>query len=254
MLSSLLTHSASTSVNGPSIDIKFNGKIPHRPRKVVLRETKQKTEALVDAITRTVFTARSMFADDSAAPCLMKQALQFIQAPSDDTKSLPTELRLTTQSLLTILPSSSHLLLLPQSIRMYKPYVDGTSVMTPTLQSQLREKLESWFKKMIQDVRGAFTNWFASLETVREVWDVRDSLLAWLRGTQGLASPERLELEFIINTASQVQATSVWKGALGVLETSFRDAVVSATKTLEEELTGHLYGAPQPRSGFVRSY
>ncbi|KAI1789825.1 hypothetical protein LXA43DRAFT_974094 [Ganoderma leucocontextum] len=226
MLSGLLTRNASTSGNGSATDAKPNGKVSHRPRKVVLRETKQKTEALLDAISRTVSTARSMFANDSSATsCLMKQALQFFQAPSEDPGSLP----------------QAHLLLLPQSIRMYKPYIDGASVMTPTLQSQLRDKLDGWFKKMIQDVRGAFADWFASLETVREVWDVRDFLLTRLKGTQGLDSPERQELESIINTASQIQATSVWKGALEVLETSFRDAVVSATKALEQKLTDHLY-------------
>ncbi|KAM5533953.1 hypothetical protein V8D89_012378 [Ganoderma adspersum] len=242
MLSGLLARNASTSVNGSATHVKPSGKVSHRPRRVVLRETKQKTEALLDAISRTITTARFMFADDgSATSCLMKQALQFFHTPSEDPGPLPQELRLTTHTLLTTLPSSNHLLLLPQSIRMYKPYIDGASVMTLTLQSQLREKLESWFKKMIQDVRGAFAHWFASLETMREVWDVRDSLLTWLKGAQGLDSPERQELESIINTASRIQATCVWKGELEALETSFRDGLVSATKTLEQELTDHVY-------------
>lgn len=255
MLSGLLARNASTSGNGFATDAKPTGKATHRPRKVVLRETKQKSEALLDAISRTVSTARAMFADDgSATSCLMKQALQFFQAPSEDPGSLPQELRLTTQTLLTTLPSSNHLLLLPQSVRTYKPYVDGASVMAPTLQSQLREKLEGWFNKMIEDVRGAFADWFASLETVKEVWDVRDSLLTWLKGTQGLNSSERRGVESIINTASQTQATSVWKGTLEVLETSFQDAVVSATKALEQKLTDHFYGASQPRRGVSQCY
>ncbi|PIL31763.1 hypothetical protein GSI_06467 [Ganoderma sinense ZZ0214-1] len=243
-LSGLLARNASTSGNGSATDAKSTGKVSHRPRKVVLRETKQKTEALLDAISRTVSTARFMFADDgSATSCLMKQALQFFQAPSEeDPGLLPQELRLTTQTLLTTLPSSNHFLLLPQSIQMYKPYIDGASVMTSTLQSQLREKLEDWFRKLIQDVRGVFADWFASLETVREMWGVRDSLLTWLKNTEGLDSSERQELESIINTASQIQATCVWKGELEGLETMFRNAVVSATETLEQELPGHVYG------------
>ena len=255
MLSGLLARNASTSGNGSATDSKPSGKVSHKPRKVVLRETKQKTEALLDAISRTITTARSMFADDSfTTSCLMKQALQFFQTPSEDPGSLPQELRLTTHTLLMTLPSSNHLLLLPQSIRMYKPYIDGTSVMTPSLQSQLKEKLESWFKKMIQDVRGAFADWFASLETMREVWDVRDSLLTWLKGTQGLDSPEKQELESIINTASRIQATCVWKVELEALETSFRDGLVSATKMLEQELTDHIYGASQSRCGICRRH
>ena len=254
-LLSLLTRNASTSANGSATDSKPNGRVSHRPRKVVLRETKQKAEALLDAISRTVSTARTVFADDgSTTSSLMKQALQFFQAPSDNPESLPPELQLTTQILLTTLPSSSHFLLLPQSIRTYKPYIDGAAVMTPALQPQLKDKLENWFKKMVQDVRGALSDWFASLETVGEVWDVRASLLAWLNGVRGLESPERLELESIINAISQNQATSVWKGALGQLEVSFRNAVTSATKALAQEDTDYIFGTlrPQPCALYCR--
>ncbi|TBU34734.1 hypothetical protein BD311DRAFT_802305 [Dichomitus squalens] len=242
MLSGLLTRNASTSANGSATDAKPNGRVSNRPRKVVLRETKQKAEALLDAISRTVSTARTVFADyGSTSPSLMKQALQFFQAPSDNPESLPPELQLTTQIILTTLPSSSHLLLLPQSIRTYKPYIDSATALTPALQPQLRDKLEGWFKKMIKDAREALADWFASLETIGEVWDVRGSLLTWLSGTQGLESPERQELKSIINLASQNQATSVWKSALGLLEVSFRDAVTSAMRALEQEAADHKF-------------
>ncbi|KAI0734996.1 hypothetical protein C8Q76DRAFT_710587 [Earliella scabrosa] len=231
-LSGMLNRTASTSANG---DAKPNGKGPHRPRKVAVRETKQKVEAVLDAIARTVHTARCMFADsESSSPPLMKLALQFFQAPSDDPGALPTELQLSTQILLTTLPSSSHFLLLPQSIRTYKPYIDGAAVMTPTLQPHLRDKLESWFKRAVQDARSAVADWFAGLDSVREVWDVRTSLLSWLKGADGLESPERHEIESIIDSACQNQATSVWRGALDALVSSFRDAIDSATQALEQ--------------------
>ncbi len=238
-LSSLLTRSASTSTNG---DAKPNGKGPHRPRKVAVRETKQKAESVLDAISRTVSTARTVFADGST-PSLMKLALQFFQAPTDSPESLPPELQLTTQKLLTSLPSSSHFALLPQGIRTYKPYIDGAAVTTPTLLPQLRDKLESWFKKAVQDAKGAITDWFADLVSVREVWEVRASVLAWLDATEGLETPERSELESVINKACQHQATCIWNRALDVMDSSFRTAVASATKAVESEAGAHSYGA-----------
>ncbi|KAI0719966.1 hypothetical protein C8T65DRAFT_634464 [Cerioporus squamosus] len=236
-LSSMLTRNASTSTNG---DAKPNGKGPHRPRKVAVRETKQKTEAVLDAISRTVSTARTMFADGSS-PSLMKSALQFFQAPTDNPGSLPTELQLTTQILLASLPSSSHFALLPQSIRTYKPYIDGAAITTPALLPQLRDKLESWFMKAVQDSKGAIADWFADLSSVREVWEVRTSLLAWLDATEGLESSERSELESVINNACQHQAASVWNRALDELDSSFRTAVASAMKAVESEADVHPY-------------
>ncbi|RDX51056.1 hypothetical protein OH76DRAFT_1507349 [Lentinus brumalis] len=236
-LSSILTRSASTSTNG---DAKPNGKGPHRPRKVAVRETKQKAESVLDAISRTVSTARTVFADGSI-PSLMKLALQFFQAPTDSPESLPPELQLTTQKLLTSLPSSSHFALLPQGIRTYKPYIDGAAVTTPTLLPQLRDKLESWFKRAVQDAKGAITDWFADLVSVREVWEVRASLLAWLDATEGLETPERSELESAINKACQHQATCIWNRALDDMDSSFRTAVASATKAVESEADAHPY-------------
>ncbi|RPD55909.1 hypothetical protein L227DRAFT_509454 [Lentinus tigrinus ALCF2SS1-6] len=236
-LSSMLTRNASTSANG---NAKSNGKGLHRPRKVAVRETKQKAQAVLDAISRTVSTARTTFADGNS-PSLMKLALQFFQTPTDNPETLPPELQLTTQTLLTSLPSSSHFALLPQSIRTYKPYIDGAAVTTLTLLPQLRDRLESWFKKAVQDARGAVTDWFSDLSSVREVWEVRNTLLAWLDATEGLESLERLQLQLFINEACQHRATSVWNGALDGLDSSFRNVIASATTAVESEPGMHPY-------------
>ena len=238
-LSSMLTRNASTSNNG---DAKPNGKGIHRPRKVAVRETKQRTEAVLEAIARTIGTARTIFAD-SSSPSLMKMALQFFQTPTENPGALPTELQLTTQMLLTSLPSSSHFALLPQSIRTYKPYIDGAAVTTPALLPQLRDKLESWFGRVVQDARGAIADWFSDLGSVRDVWEVRRSLLAWLSTMEDLESSERLELASLINNACHRQATSVWKSALEELDSSFRNVLGSAMKAVESDPGAHSYGA-----------
>ncbi|KAH9858012.1 hypothetical protein C2E23DRAFT_864999 [Lenzites betulinus] len=258
-LSSLLNRNASASSNGTATDSRVNGKSPHRPRKVVVREAKHNAEHVLEAISRTVCTARLMFAEvPSGGLPMMKEALRFLQTPTDIAEELPPELQLSTQILLSSLPSSSHLLLLPQNIRSYKPYVDNTSLADPSLQTQLREKLRTWFRKALQELRDALADWFAPLDSVREVWDVRAELLQWLKGADGLDTSERQELETAIDAASLTQATSVWKAALSRLESSFCNAIATATTALTEgtgkylldiQPVTHLFQAPPIPSG-----
>ncbi|KAI0375182.1 hypothetical protein BV20DRAFT_960271 [Pilatotrama ljubarskyi] len=258
-LSSLLARKASTSANGNAVDAKPNGKAPHRPRKVVVREAKQSAEAALDAISRTLGTARLIFSDaPSGEPALMRAALHFFQAPSDSPVHLPPELRLSTQILLSSLPSSSHFLLLPQNIRAYRPYVDGASLETPSLQTQLREKLDIWSKRALQELRDALADWLAPLEYIREVWEVRSALLQWLKDVDSLDTSERQELHSAIDAASLSQAATVWKVALGRLESSFREAVTAAADALTENAkqhqldtqpVQHLFQAPSIPSG-----
>ncbi|KAI0830492.1 hypothetical protein BC628DRAFT_871518 [Trametes gibbosa] len=240
-LSSLLNRNASASSNGHLTNPQQNGRSSHRPRKVVVREVKQNAEHVLQAISRTVGTARLMFADASSGSSpMMKEVLHFLQTPTDTADELPPELQLSTQILLSSLPSSSHLLLLPQTIRSYKPYVDDTSLVDTKLQTQLREKLRTWFSRALQELHAALADWFTPLGSVREVWDVRASLLHWLKGAEGLDPSELQELEAVVDAASLTQATSVWKVALVSSESSFRNAVATATTALNEDSAGHL--------------
>lgn len=242
-LSGLLTRNASTSANGNATDSKPNGKTPHRPRKVVVKEAKRNAETVLEAVSRTVGTARLMFADaPSGDSSLMKAALHFFQVPTDSLAQLPPELQLSTQLLLSSLPSSSHLLLLPQNVRAYKPYVDNTALLSSSLQTQLRDKLRAWFNRALQELHDALADWFSPLESIQEVWSVRSALLQWLNSAEGLDQSERQELESVINTASLTQATAVWKTALGRLEASFRDAIAAATTALAEATDEHILG------------
>ncbi|OJT10057.1 Conserved oligomeric Golgi complex subunit 1 [Trametes pubescens] len=240
-LSGLLTRNASTSANGNATDSKPNGKTPYRPRKVVVKEAKHNAETVLEAVSRTVGTARLMFADaPSGDSSLMKAALHLFQVPTDSLAQLPSELQLSTQLLLSSLPSSSHLLLLPQNVRAYKPYVDNTTLLSSSLQTQLRDKLQAWFKRALQELRDALADWFSPLESIQEVWSVRSALLQWLKGVEGLDPSEQQELESVINAASLTQATAVWKTALGRLEASFRDSIAAATTALTEAADGNL--------------
>ncbi|OSD03253.1 hypothetical protein PYCCODRAFT_1409591 [Trametes coccinea BRFM310] len=239
-LSALLTRTASTSANGSAGDTKPNGRVSSRPRKTVVKETKQRAETVLDLVSRTVGTARLIFTNTSndSAP-ILKRALAFFQAPTDTPGNLPPELQLSTLILLSSLPSASQLLLLPPSIRAYKPYVDGAPLATPELHTQVREKLQGWLKRAVQELREALTDWFAPLESVRDVWDVHSALLRWLEQAEGLESPERGELESIIDGVALQQAAAVWKTALNRLELSFRDSIVAAATALAEDAGAH---------------
>ncbi|KAI8990445.1 hypothetical protein BD414DRAFT_458895 [Trametes punicea] len=238
-LSSLLNRNASGSANGHAPNTKPNGKAPHKPRKAIVRETKQRAEAALDAVSCTIAVSRLIFSGSPGHSSMMKQALDFFQNPSDTPGHLPSELQLSTQNLLSSLPSSSQLLLLPLSIRTYKPYVDGSPLATPDLQTQLRDKLGDWFQRSVQDIRHALSDWFAPLESVRDVWDVRSGLLQWLKNADGLESSERQEFESVIEAVALEQATTVWKAALHHLEASFRDEVGSASTALTESVGAH---------------
>ncbi|KAI0673317.1 hypothetical protein C8Q78DRAFT_1067674 [Trametes maxima] len=257
-LSALLARSASASntrVAGTEVD----GRSLHRPRKALVREAKQSAEAALGTISQTVITARRIFADSaSGEPSTMKRALQFFQSPLDVTNHLPPELQLSTQILLSTLPSSNHFLLLPQNIRAYKPYVDNASLTSPHLQDLLRDKLHGWLNRAIHDLNGALVDWFTHLGYVRDVWDVRSALLQQLKDMGGLEPFERQELESVIDAASLKQATSVWKAALGRLQSSFREAILFATTALTEQASAHpldtkpvehLFQAPSIPSG-----
>ncbi|KAI0654239.1 hypothetical protein C8Q70DRAFT_1087860 [Cubamyces menziesii] len=262
-LSTVLARNASTPANGNASDTKPNGKTPHRPRKVVVREAKRRTLAALDVVSCTVHTARLVFADtsDQQQP-MMKQALQFFQAPSETPTHLPPELQLSTQILLSTLPSSSQLLLLPQSIRAYKPYVDGASLADPNLQAQLQDRLGGWLTKAVQELRGAMSDWIAPLESVREVWEVRASLLEWLKGAEGIRPAEQQELGSLIDSVALEQAAAVWKTALHRLETSFQEAISKAAdeltkghdkQTLDTQPAEYLLQAPPIPSGLQTS-
>ncbi|KAH9944230.1 uncharacterized protein BXZ73DRAFT_87170 [Epithele typhae] len=211
-LATLLTRNASTS---------------HASARSVVRETRQKTENVLSLIALTIATARVVFSYGRAeSPSLMQQALHFFQASSDSSPSLPPELQLSTQILLASLPSSSHLLLLPPSIRAFKPYIDGTAVGTSALQPHLEDKLESWFKKALQDTR---------------IWDVRTSLQIWLKAAEDLESSERSEIRTMVDSTSQHQAAAVWKEALASIERSFQVSVKDTMDALDQHADEHQF-------------
>ena len=170
----------------------------------------------------------------------MQDVLQFLHsdAPQSASSHLPADLRLTSQSLLSSLPSSNHFLLLPSNVRLYKPFVDEGSLSAPNTADQFLQKLDQWFQKALTQVQKTLTTWFADLTSVREVWKIRQWASAWLRATEGLLPAERTALSKSLDTVCHERAAAVWKLALTSMATEFSDRLEDSLSRLASSQYG----------------
>ncbi|GBE77732.1 hypothetical protein SCP_0106140 [Sparassis crispa] len=234
-LFTMLSHGPEQVGNGLARDAKTNTKGFARSRKIIVRDVKHRLETVFVVVVRTLDIARIIFSDNTAPheASMMKRALLSIQAEDTPSSSLPVELQLTTHSLLTSLPSSTHFLLLPSSIRSYKPYVDSASLLSSMPQSQLQHKLEDWFHKAADNVRIAMEKWFSCLESIREVWDTRTFAYGYMDAATGLEVDEKTHLKSVVDEISQRRVVDVWKSSLSLAEIAFRDNLSCAIATLK---------------------
>ena len=198
-------------------------------------------------MSRTLGTARTIFGGTpDGGPSLMQEVLEYIQAEiPQQTSSLPTELRLTSQTLLSSLPSSNHFLLLPSNVRFYKPYVDGDFI-TASGTGPFLQKLDVWFQKALLQVQGAIAAWFADLHSVHDVWKIRRWASTWIRAAPGLQEQERTAFTVALDIACQQRATSVWKAALSSASVAFRDRLESSLTALKPDDFGTWMSSATP--------
>ncbi|KAF9245785.1 hypothetical protein BU15DRAFT_40830 [Melanogaster broomeanus] len=197
-------------------------KAPRSSAKAVAMAAKTSAEVTLEAISRTLGTARGVFTSSSSAPSLARRVLESMQVDvqSGSIFALPTELLLNTPAVLATLPSSTYFSLLPANIRSYKPFVDLSSASSSLSQEILRDKLDSWFDDSIASLRGALGKWFASLDVVDGVWKVRSSLRKWLSHS-GLQAPELSNLSDILDEVASKRIMDIWKAALVRAEKGF---------------------------------
>ncbi|KAI0347787.1 hypothetical protein BDW22DRAFT_1319545 [Trametopsis cervina] len=219
----------------PSQDAK-----PTKSGKVVVREVRQKLKAALDIVVRTMGISRTVFIRQTDNEhSLMQDVLRHIQEEAGaSSRALPNEIRLTSQTLLSSLPSSNHFLLLPVTIRTYKPYVDGSALLSGTQGIQYKTKLGEWFGKAMKNVQAAMDIWFAEFSTIHDLWEVRRWCGAWLQSTKGLDTQEILEVEATLNTVCRQHALRIWKAALTASEVAFRERLASALDTVAEGSNG----------------
>ncbi|THH13587.1 hypothetical protein EW146_g6653 [Bondarzewia mesenterica] len=214
-----------------------NGSAHARPRKVVTREVRESIEAVLEIIAMTVGAARDIFRDEGFdRPSLMGRVLDFIQSesPTPNGSSLPPELQMSTQNLLGTLPSGSQHLVLPPSIRSYKPYIDLDSSSSSVSQAQLSDRLREWFHKAVHELQSAAEKWFLDLQTLREVWAIRTWVRNWINDSAHLEETEQTILKSAIDVLVGKQAAEIWRSALNDMEHAFRTKLDSASTALSE--------------------
>lgn len=227
-----------------------HGKTTARARKLILREVKRNLQTALEAISHTLRSARDIFSDTvSGEPGMMQCALQYIQ-DEKAAGSLPPELQMTTRALLNSLPSSAHFSLLPDTIRSYKPYIGATSSSSSVTQSLLQQKLGEWLTRSLETIQAVATKWLASLETVKEVWDIRASSFTIIAKLHGLDPHEQARFRAIVDSLCQQQTVSVWQTALRNTASSFNEHLTSAVQSLKSISEESISGRP-PMSAAV---
>jgi len=230
-LHAALSQSPKSAPNGSSL----NGSVHPKSKKVVVREVREGLEGVFESITSTVGVARDVFRDRGFEdPSLMFRVLSFIQSDvSDRDSSLPSDLQMSTQHLLSTLPSASHFVLLPSTIRSYKPFVDLASATSSVSPAQLGLQLSEWFSKAVAELRSVAKVWFAELRTLNEVWAVRSWFSDWLRSKE-LEDEERRGLAEVVDDVAHGQAVKILRTALGDLQDDFRDELQNTLSHLRD--------------------
>ena len=214
----------------------YNAKVKSPKRRI--REVRQSAEVALDTISRTLKTARDIF--QNTAPSrhsMISGVLEYIQSDTSNNTAvvheLPAELLLTTQTLLTTLPSSTHFLLLPPNLRSYKPFVDLSSSSSSIPQERFGSKLEEWFGQALKKLEATMKNWFSELESVQEVWNVRWWIRKWVATTSKLEAHEQIYLKNLVDGVSKHRMVVIWKAILADAATNFQTKMESSMSLMD---------------------
>jgi hypothetical protein len=223
-------------VNGHRLeDAKAVDSKPTEFRSATVREVKQALLSALDVIFRTVETSRDIFQVDNSS--MVNKALEYIQSDTLDpttTETLHAELQLTTQKLLSTLPSSTHFLLLPPNLKFYKPYVDLSSPSSRVPQAHLTQNLAKWFSVSTENLHATARRWISNLQSVAEVWNVRSSILKWIMAASSFEELESLRVKSLFDNLCRDRLLSIWKSAFASAESTFRaklDSTILAIAT-----------------------
>ncbi|KZP25394.1 hypothetical protein FIBSPDRAFT_1041536 [Athelia psychrophila] len=224
-----------------------------------IREVKRSTEMALDAISRTITASRDIFAVNPISDhSLITSLLLYMQSEEPEhvnaTSILPRELLLTTQTLLTALPSSTHLLHLPANLRSYKPYVDLSSSSSSVPPNRIVLQLNEWLRQASMKLQGALSTWLSDLQSVQSVWGVRTWIRGWIATKSKLQEAEQEHLNEMVDKASRQRIAFIWKVALAEAGRLFQEKISSSvsrgqagseSRTKDESTVEQLF-APSP--------
>lgn len=193
-----------------------------------IREVKEMTLKALNCISQTIYTVWDIFRNDGSVHSLMERVLGAIQSDAQDIHdALPEELSLSTANLLLSLTSSSHFLLLPNSLRSYKPYVDLTSSASSIPQAHFSQKLDEWFNHSCEFLQISLERWFICLHSVKEMWQVRFSIRRWIAAAR-LKQEEKTSLMYILDDLTHKQVIAIWKSSLSEARINFQTELESS--------------------------
>ncbi|KAG1754866.1 uncharacterized protein EDB91DRAFT_257088 [Suillus paluster] len=201
------------------------------PLKDRLQEVKSSVLIAVEVISRTVNCARDVFQSQRPTqPALAVRALEQMHTESpivsEPETSLSPDLALSTQTILSGLPSSSYFVLLPAGIRSYKPYVELSSASSSVPGYFLEDKLRTWFDQSCSTLRDALHRWLLELDSVKSVWNVRSSLRKWLLKS-GMVTTEQTALDTLFEEAVRKRITAIWADTIYRAKELFSKALAS---------------------------
>ncbi|KAF9056119.1 hypothetical protein BJ165DRAFT_479792 [Panaeolus papilionaceus] len=126
--------------------------------------------------------------------------------------------------------------LLPESLRLYKPYIDLDSASAKLSQSQLEKKLNDWLRDSSGRWAKACQEWLFGLKSAKETWIVRGSLWRYIL-TSSLVTSEKQQLLGILDSLAQKRIVDIWTEILGNAESQFQTALKSITSQIETKST-----------------
>ncbi|KAJ3808296.1 hypothetical protein F5876DRAFT_78879 [Lentinula aff. lateritia] len=221
------------------------------PRSSV-REIKKCILVALQAISQTIQTSRDVFQSQDAQLSLIRATLKFIQTDCVPSFGLPVELQLTTQSLLSNLPSSSLFSALPQNLTSYKPHVDIYSQFSSLPPAHLDNKISEWFQRSTDALRISCQTWLSDTNSVKVIWSIRNSVRMWLQSSSTLESSETGHLNYLLDDVCCEYIAKIWRTRLSNAETAFRDQLTFAVASIKDSSTDttdvspivHMFDAP----------
>nr|GAT59019.1 predicted protein [Mycena chlorophos] len=206
------------------------------PRKGSVREVKEAVQTTLEAMIKTLICAREVFEKTESKQSMIRTVLELVESnvpTSDAFQSLPRDLQISSQSILATLPSSTHFLLLPSTVRTYRPNVDLSSPSTSVDPKEFNHLLHDWFQSTKRSLEIAVSTWFSDLQTITEVWSLRATIRQWI-AVSALRQDEKDALADLFDEAAQNRVLSIWNLELADAGDAFQTQLASATTLLRD--------------------
>jgi hypothetical protein len=188
---------------------------------VPVREVTQVMKDALNTMVQTVCTSRSIFHAQPDVSSLLFRVLESTQSESDDLSELPTDLHISTPTILGPLTSSASFHLLPPDVRSYRPYIDLSTCSASLTQPVFSQKLQEWFRGSCERWQTSSSNWLSGLKGVKEVWILRTSIKR-LIANSNLSEEEKGYLSSNMDTLCHDQIVDIWKKKLSHAKDEFK--------------------------------